>query len=246
VNLPCTLKLTGTATDGTVLDPATEYDIRIFGIEMVQVLAGSFVISSNELVAPLTLNHFRNTYSVTSETGTLALNFKAMTNSAPPACYNATAGTINVPANFPKGVNEFYCMKYEVTQGAYTDFLNTLAKVHIGAPPATVNRNTNNFGNNRHRISYNTSTFWASCDRPDRACNFLSQEDLFAYLDWACLRPMTEIEYEKVCRGTALFAADEFPWGSTNNQVLVAANGLSGAENGAETVLTPNANRLVV
>ena len=37
-------------------------------------------------------------------------------------------------------------------------------------------------------------------DGQDRACNFLNWNDLAAYLQWAALRPMTELEFEKICR----------------------------------------------
>ncbi len=46
--------------------------------------------------------------------------------------------------------------------------------------------------------------------------NNLSWADLAAYLDWAALRPMTELEFEKVCRGTMPRVAGEYPWGDTN------------------------------
>ena len=36
-----------------------------------------------------------------------------------------------------------------------------------------------------------------------------------AYLDWSGLRPMSELEYEKACRGTRMPVPDEFPWGTT-------------------------------
>lgn len=32
----------------------------------------------------------------------------------------------NLPAEYPKGTAAFYCMKRHVTQGEYTDYLNTL------------------------------------------------------------------------------------------------------------------------
>jgi formylglycine-generating enzyme required for sulfatase activity len=52
-------------------------------------------------------------------------------------------------------------------------------------------------------------------DRPDRAQNYLSWHDLCAYLDWAALRPITEMEYEKICRGPGVSNA-EYAWGTTS------------------------------
>lgn len=44
------------------------------------------------------------------------------------------------------------------------------------------------------------------------ACNFLNWDDGLAYLDWACLRPMTEMEFEKACRGIQ-FLRRGMAWG---------------------------------
>ena len=40
-------------------------------------------------------------------------------------------------------------------------------------------------------------------------------EHWLAYLDWAALRPMTEFEFEKACRGTVMPIVGEHAWGST-------------------------------
>jgi formylglycine-generating enzyme required for sulfatase activity len=53
------------------------------------------------------------------------------------------------------------------------------------------------------------------------------------YLDWSGLRPMTEMEYEKVCRGTVPFVANEYAWGSTTilqATSVALTNGGQGAE----------------
>ena len=39
---------------------------------------------------------------------------------------------------------------------------------------------------------------------------------MLAYLDWSGLRPISELEYEKACRGTAFPKAGEFAWGNAN------------------------------
>jgi formylglycine-generating enzyme required for sulfatase activity len=43
----------------------------------------------------------------------------------------------------------------------------------------------------------------------------MNSRDLMAYLDFAGLRPMTELEYEKICRGPNDPVPNEFAWGST-------------------------------
>jgi hypothetical protein len=51
--------------------------------------------------------------------------------------------------------------------------------------------------------------------------NYMSTADLLGYLDWSGLRPMSELEYEKACRGTAAPVANEYAWG------MSSANGIS-------------------
>jgi hypothetical protein len=53
---------------------------------------------------------------------------------------------------------------------------------------------------------------------------------LAAYLDWAGLRPMTEFEFEKACRGSQTPVTDEFAWGGTSS---TAHTGGSAALNNA-------------
>ena len=44
----------------------------------------------------------------------------------------------------------------------------------------------------------------------------LNMKNFFAFLDWAAIRPMTEFEYEKVCRGNQTPVQYEYAWGSTD------------------------------
>lgn len=71
------------------------------------------------------------------------------------------------------------------------------------------------------------------------ACNHLSWADLGAYLDWSGLRPMTELEFEKVCRGPATPVGGEYAW-STTAMTAVAAINNGGAA--SETSATAGAN----
>ena len=55
-----------------------------------------------------------------------------------------------------------------------------------------------------------------SDDGKDIACNFISPEDVIAYLDWIGLRPISEMEYEKSCRKRWSREDNElfrWPWG---------------------------------
>lgn len=64
--------------------------------------------------------------------------------------------------------------------------------------------------------------------------------DLAAFLDWSALRPITELEFEKISRGPVLPINGEFAWGSTD---IAAARDLSAIqEDGTEEVTTASAN----
>src|SRR5262249_10316729 len=120
------------------------------------------------------------------------------------------SGLCSLTSAFPKGYNAFYIMKYEISQGQYADFLNAtnslVQSVHW----------LNSNGSSRNTI-VNTGTppQQYSSSRPDRACNYLSWADYTAFLDWAALRPPTELEFEKACRGTNIAVTNEYAWGST-------------------------------
>ncbi|MDX1478444.1 MAG: SUMF1/EgtB/PvdO family nonheme iron enzyme [Saprospiraceae bacterium] len=126
-----------------------------------------------------------------------------------------------IPASFPKGVEPFYCMKYELSQGQYADFLNCISaaqtqfRANFGGRDYEQLRGTISRENNRY-----------SARRPDRPCNFYSWDDAMAYADWAGLRPMTELEFTKACRGPAQPQAMEYPWGTgPKHEMLRRVNG---------------------
>ena len=51
-----------------------------------------------------------------------------------------------------------------------------------------------------------------------------------AYLDWSGLRPMTEMEYEKACRGTRPAVLNEYAWGTTDiscRQRVIVSQGIT-------------------
>ncbi|KAF0200173.1 MAG: hypothetical protein FD170_3726 [Bacteroidetes bacterium] len=48
------------------------------------------------------------------------------------------------------------------------------------------------------------------------ACIYINWSDTKAYLDWSGLRPMSELEFEKACRGPLLPVAQEYAWGTAS------------------------------
>ncbi|MBL1215460.1 MAG: SUMF1/EgtB/PvdO family nonheme iron enzyme [Ignavibacteriae bacterium] len=53
-------------------------------------------------------------------------------------------------------------------------------------------------------------------DGLDLPCNFLGWDDDKAYADWAGLRPMTELEFEKAARGPSSVVTGEYSWGNAD------------------------------
>ncbi len=118
-----------------------------------------------------------------------------------------------IPSTFPKGYNSFYIMKYETTQGQYAAFLNCISNA---AAASRVNFGGRDYYTYRGSIRLEKEQYIAVS--PNRPCNFISWDDACAYADWAGLRPMTELEYEKACRGPQQPIPGEYPW-NTNNKI---------------------------
>ena len=231
-------------------------DVQVFAIEMAYIPQGSFYVgdgTSNDITGQLTDYNSTNAYQITSEnsitlggssSGNMRNNNAAGMNTADD--FNNTT-TQSLPTNFPKGYDAFYCMKYEISQGQYTDFLNTLNRTQQNARTSTDLASGITSVTNRYVMSNTTSVSRRICIRCNEtvhatdpinfycdylgygsggyssdgrwiACGSLSWADLAAYLDWAGLRPMTELEFEKACRGTLSAVADEFAWGETTVQ----------------------------
>ena len=170
--------------------------------------------------------------------------------------------------SWPNGYTAFYCMKYSITQEQYVDFLNTLGRTQQDTRTETdlasgITSVTNRYVmSGSSTVSYRngircdatipatgTITFYCnfnsngtggeSDDGQNIACNYLSWADGAAYADWAALRPMTELEFEKACRGTAAAVANEYVWGSTS---ITQATGITNSGAGSETASNSPAN----
>ena len=147
--------------------------------------------------------------------------------------------------NYPNGYSAFYVMKYEISQEQYVSFLNRLSRVQqqartIGAELDKLKEGDYVFGSDRTKPSCRNGVklikrpadgeplvFLASGTGtgPTLACNYLSPADMLAYADWSGLRPLTEMEYEKMCRPFYPSEAvrGEYPW---NSKTYVAVENL--------------------
>ncbi len=217
-------------------------EMRIFAIEMVYVPQGAYYLGSGGTeIDNFRANNTNNPYLVNSE-GAINVGYNNGN------LYYDSEGNGGdqmgpIPASFPKGYNAFYCMKYEITQEQYADFLNTLT------PSQKTARFPNNFNVSRHYIKSvggiygcdgnNNNVLNEANDGQNIACNFINWIDASAYADWAGLRPVTELEFEKASRGTATPVANEYAWGTT---YINRAAAVSNSRTASESVSSGNCN----
>lgn len=139
--------------------------------------------------------------------------------------------TFVIPETFPKGYRSMWYMKYSLTEAQFVQFLNCLSRSqqqghcmsdlsgeHIENYFAVTDTNEpkdrcevvcqregNTLG---EPIRFYTAA-------PNRAMNAIAYADTTAFACFAGLRLMTELEYEKACRGPLPAIKEEFAWGSS-------------------------------
>ena len=235
-----------------------KYDIKVFGIEMVFIPTGQFLLGDG-CTYDLWNNNTTFVDSVNSAGTIISWNAKLIlsesavtTHSHPtgpqPAnntnfIWGIAGGTEGIPlaATFPKGYRSFYIMKYEITQDQYAQFLNTLPNnTATSLFPGCYNVRRNQLNNTGVAPNLYASS------RPNRAQNYLFWHHIAAYMDWAACRPLSEMEYEKACRGPLPATCSQYAWGTN---VIDPNNGLNHAliisttvpsEDGTETILGLN------
>ncbi len=232
--------------------PGTVVEADVFGVEMVLVPGGSFWVGDGASAGSFRQAETGSPFQVTEAGGVLRAAADGG-NDGPEikgagiwvdgdgGVSRSAATETDMNPDYPTGYRGFYCMKYEITQGQYRDFLNMLTRTQQNRRTLTEIDVTNVV--NRYVLS-NTSSIQKRnglrcgatlpltepieiyCDldgdgsknEPEDgewvACNFLNWEDGTAYLDWSGLRPMTELEYEKACRGPNVPVGGEYAWGT--------------------------------
>ncbi len=200
------------------IDPNDIIDIQVFAIEMVYVPDGAFAVggTSGDETGKFYSAVTTAPYSVASE------NAITVASSTGNLYYNVNTGTPGdqlgpIPAEFPKGFIAFYSMKYEVSQSQWVSFFNTLTETQKVANDITdISGKNSDVELTRNAISWVDGAINASTTNPDIPLNYVSNLRASAYLDWSGLRPMTELEYEKSCRGPIAPKPGEFAWGNAN------------------------------
>lgn len=214
-------------------------EIKVFAVEMVYIVEGSFYLGDGFSSCTFYASpNISSPYQVTNDS--VQINIGTATGDLYYNDFSSGAGDQlgPIPAAFPKGFNAFYCMKYEITQMQYVDFLNLLNVNHqqrrtetpttslpfsgalslINEEANGIDIMTSSVGNTPAVYACNLYTdglFNQEKDGQAYPCNNISWSDITAYLDWSGLRPMTELEYEKVCRGPLYPVQGEYAWGST-------------------------------
>lgn len=271
-------------------DVTSNMDLKVFGIEMVYVPQGEFWVGDgspmqanwvNSGGGASVLSYWPFTKSETyNQANTLPLPYKITSENAIP--YSTVAGGLythnggyayqsslsNIPAQFPKGYNAFYCMKTELTQKGYCDFLNTLNRtiqVALCSTPSDIPngggaiagayrfvmvRSTAPSGRNNICLpptvpaapvpltfycdQDNDNVYNETIDGLTLPANYIQQSAMELYLNWACLRVMTEFEYEKACRGPVYPVQYEMAWGSPYTQVNTGWNSFNNMNTDSE------------
>jgi len=177
-------------------------DVQVHAIEMVYIPQGEFAAGSGgSEVNAFELTTINTADATVEPSGSGSLGGQA-------GGYPTGQEAPN-DASWPNGFDAFYCMKYEISQSQYAAFLNTLSETL-----ANVHWHIDQVGANRFTIGGSHPNLTATA--PDRACPSLAWWDGSAYTDWSGLRPMTELEFEKACRGSKAPVADEYAWGTAD------------------------------
>ncbi len=153
--------------------------------------------------------------------------------------------TQTLPAAFPKGYAGFYTMKYEITQQQWIHFFNTLTTIQQPALDIT-----DATGKNNDNIVFRNNIRWTTGDATLNSntygnvpCNYLGWKEAMAYTDWAGMRPMTELEFEKAARGTKAPIIGELVTGRTEPS-LIGATGVSNIGQATEVPSNATANAI--
>ncbi|RYY69509.1 MAG: hypothetical protein EOO13_09300 [Chitinophagaceae bacterium] len=206
------------------------FNFKVFATEVVHVPQGDFQLGDGKTGNGIAAVPYHNN-AITGAKQAAGLPAGALAAASPA-----------VPATFPMGYDAFYLMKYELTNENWVDFLNTLTYDQQAlrtdvSPNIPVNSLAYTAGgagsivenyikvqapglNNTMPAVYgcdynNNNTYNEAADGQNSPFGAGNKSDFYAYLDWSGLRPMTEMEFEKACRGTLPAVQDEFAWGST-------------------------------
>ena len=221
-------------------------ELKVVAVEMVYVPEAPFYAGDNGTSTGSRAQGSSDTdpWYVTTEASLSVANTAGNGSGAgqtEPLYYNPSvtdgdsAGAVyTLPAAYPKGFAPYYVMKSHISQQQWIEFFNTLTSSQKSTRDITAVKGDSL--TNRNNVS------WTSGDAtlPDQGSgvtyqhvgmSYLSWGDVAAFLDWAGLRPMSELEFEKVARGPLSVVSGEYAWGSTTStQATTISNAGTGTE----------------
>jgi formylglycine-generating enzyme required for sulfatase activity len=248
------------------------FEIRGFALEMVYIRAGNFFAGDTYNRVLGTPNSYTSGYpfypspatvkSILFINGGTTMGYYDYEVNDPTTTFEGKLDS------FPSGYDSYWIMKYELSQGGYRDFLNTLTYdqqsnhfANATPPNDFVGQNITNELNTRQyieiAISGNETTktpavvgcdadgdnlFNEANDGEWVVCSRLTWPNIAAYLDWAGLRPPSELEYEKACRGKDSTTIGEYAWGT--NAIYNTHYNFSNAFTSSEIVNNPSSGIL--
>lgn len=225
-------------------------EVHFFGLEMVYIPESQHYIGEPEGRKSGLKNCFysypdKGAYNIDSEDEILVSKKEGNLYCETDTPFSRDEVPFLIPKKFPKGYKAFWYMKYSLTSQQYVDFLNTLTRNQQKSRVASdisedeikkyyVMSNTNEeferqtiVCNKRGNGEEKPIKFYTYA--PQRGCNIMGWGDVTAYAAWSGLRPVTELEYEKACRGIAEPVSKEFAWGTTNIGRVDSFSGADGS-----------------
>ena len=223
-----------------------DIEIKVYAIEMVYVPEAPFYAGDNGTSTGALIQGSSDTdpWRITTEASLSTQNTSGNGSSSgqtEPLYYNpsitdgdSAGASYTLPAAFPKGFAPYYVMKSHISQGQWVAFFNTLTSAQKSTRDITATKGDS--------LAYRNNVSWTSGDAtlPNQGggvtyshvgMSYLSWGDVTAFLDWAGLRPLSELEYEKLGRGPLSSVSGEYAWGSTTaTQATSISNAGAGTE----------------
>lgn len=227
-------------------------EIKVVAVEMVYVPEAPFYAGDNGTSAGSLVQGSSDSdpWYVTTEASLTVQNSSgngAGAGQTAPLYYHpsvtngdSAGSAYTLPSTYPKGFAPFYIMKSHISQGQWVEFFNTLTTSQKSGRDVTSVKSDSL--TNRNNVSWTSGNatlpdLGGGATYRDVGMSYLSWGDLVAYLDWAGLRPMSELEFEKAARGPLSAVAGEYAWGATSatqaTSISDAGMSTERAQNGA-------------
>lgn len=256
---------------GTVNSLPYDIDVKGFAIEMVYIPSAAsraFYGDGDGTTESVNALHYTDNTATTSSVIPMLADVNTFDDAelTSDGIYVYSNDTIQLTSPlgsldpFPT-MKPLWCMKYELTQAAYRDFLNCLSYDQqvsrtanaptsaIGVGAMITSGTFRNYIEIRTPGVNNTTPAVYGCDANGNntydeandgewlACNYINWQDMAAYLDWSGLAPMSELQFEKICRGISSAGANpavlgEYAWGT--NSIFSSTYTLTSAFSAAE------------